>query len=192
MMFAFRPFVPRAILALLSIVLSACSEAEEGWTKVVEPKRFVEKTQLAERARDAIAQQLKAELTAAIAQGGPASGIRVCKDRAPSIAQAVGKQHGVAIGRTSFRLRNPVNRVPSWAQASVQARSSEPEFFESARGGFAALFPIRLAGQCVVCHGQPESFGSDLRAALGKRYPEDRATGFKEGDLRGWFWVEMQ
>jgi len=28
-------------------------------------------------------------------------------------------------------------------------------------------------------------------AALRDRYPKDRAIGFKEGEIRGWFWVEM-
>jgi hypothetical protein len=27
--------------------------------------------------------------------------------------------------------------------------------------------------------------------ALAARYPDDRATGFAPGDLRGWFWVEV-
>jgi hypothetical protein len=26
---------------------------------------------------------------------------------------------------------------------------------------------------------------------LAKLYPDDQATGFLEGELRGWFWVEM-
>jgi hypothetical protein len=31
----------------------------------------------------------------------------------------------------------------------------------------------------------------DVRQALLQRYPEDRAIGYAEGDLRGWFWVEV-
>jgi len=26
---------------------------------------------------------------------------------------------------------------------------------------------------------------------LAAKYPMDQATGFKEGDLRGWFWIEV-
>lgn len=30
-----------------------------------------------------------------------------------------------------------------------------------------------------------------VRAALMDRYPVDRAIGFTEGEIRGWFWVEV-
>jgi hypothetical protein len=30
-----------------------------------------------------------------------------------------------------------------------------------------------------------------VREELAERYPADRATGFKVGDIRGWFWVEV-
>jgi hypothetical protein len=30
-----------------------------------------------------------------------------------------------------------------------------------------------------------------VTAAHAAKYPKDQATGFKEGDLRGWFWVEV-
>jgi hypothetical protein len=30
-----------------------------------------------------------------------------------------------------------------------------------------------------------------VREELKERYPADQATGFKDGDLRGWFWVEV-
>jgi len=44
---------------------------------------------------------------------------------------------------------------------------------------------------CVVCHGDPAQIPDAVLAALAARYPDDRATGFAEGDLRGWFWVEV-
>ena len=31
----------------------------------------------------------------------------------------------------------------------------------------------------------------ERQAVLAKEYPADQATGFKENDLRGWFWVEV-
>jgi hypothetical protein len=54
-----------------------------------------------------------------------------------------------------------------------------------------ALLPIHLKEQCVTCHGPAESIADDVREKLLELYPHDRAVGFKEGDLRGWFWVEV-
>jgi hypothetical protein len=53
------------------------------------------------------------------------------------------------------------------------------------------LRPIREQRICAPCHGPEEKFSARLRAELADRYPVDRATGFRDGDIRGWFWVEI-
>ena len=45
--------------------------------------------------------------------------------------------------------------------------------------------------QCEACHGERESIDPDVLKTIEAFYPEDRATGFSEGDLRGWFWIEV-
>jgi len=41
---------------------------------------------------------------------------------------------------------------------------------------------------CLGCHGTE---GGDINAKtlkiIKQKYPEDKATGYKEGDLRGWW-----
>jgi hypothetical protein len=41
---------------------------------------------------------------------------------------------------------------------------------------------------CVACHGK--FLAPDVAAIIEEAYPEDQATGFEVGDLRGVFWVE--
>ena len=41
---------------------------------------------------------------------------------------------------------------------------------------------------CLTCHGAPEPA---LNAEILRLYPQDRATGFAPGDLRGAFTVSM-
>ena len=41
-----------------------------------------------------------------------------------------------------------------------------------------------------MCHGPREEISEEVIAKLDEYYPEDAATGFAEGDLRGWIWVE--
>ncbi len=38
---------------------------------------------------------------------------------------------------------------------------------------------------CLACHGS--ELGEPVKAVLAKHYPDDRATGFRVGDLRGAF-----
>ncbi len=142
-------------------------------------------------ARDALFKQLSTRLVNAMSNGGPASAIEVCGTEAPRIAMAVGEEFGVAIGRTSFRLRNPKNQPPPWAGTLIDERPTETRFVELPDGRTGALLPIMLKSQCLVCHGPDEQIAEKVKTQLTKQYPDDQATGFEEGDLRGWFWVEV-
>lgn len=142
-------------------------------------------------ARDALFNRLMERLQNVIQEQGLAKAIAVCAEEAPKIAQDVGKQRGVRIGRTAHKLRNPNNRPPTWAQPLVQAQVKEPRVLLHSDGRLAVLLPIRLKSQCLVCHGPETAIPKEVRNALRERYPEDQATGFGEDELRGWFWVEV-
>lgn len=142
-------------------------------------------------AKDVLFAQLSGRLMEVMQEAGPAAAIDVCSKEAASIAAAVGKEQGVAIGRTSFRLRNKTNRPPAWARSLVQQRAGEPKFVSLPDGKAGALLPIRLQEKCLMCHGAKDTLLPDVGARLAATYPHDQATGFKVGDLRGWFWVEV-
>ena len=143
-------------------------------------------------AKDALAKALLSRVRAVVETEGLAAAVNVCAAEAEVIAQRVAADHKVAIGRTSFRLRNPGNVAPAWATSHVDGRTGEPAFVDLGGGKLGALYPIRLAKLCEGCHGDPATFAPDLRNALASFYPNDSATGFSEGDLRGWFWVETR
>lgn len=142
-------------------------------------------------AKDALFQKLSERLMDAMTNGGPAAAILVCQQEAPQIARAVGQQQGVSIGRSGVRLRNPQNRPPSWASELVEMNTDVPTFVTLSDDKAAALLPIKLQVQCLMCHGPKEQISPDVMAQLKKSYPQDQATGFNEGDLRGWFWVTV-
>jgi hypothetical protein len=141
-------------------------------------------------ARDELFTNLKGRLMEVISQEGPAQAILVCRQDAPELAKQVSQKHGLAIGRTSFRLRNPGNQPPSWAEPLVRDRVAEPTYLVSGER-FAALLPIGMEAACLMCHGPKENLAADVKEALSGQYPEDQATGFALGGLRGWFWVEV-
>lgn len=138
---------------------------------------------------------LKQELKQALLTGmqeGPVHAISVCKDQAPVIAASLSVA-GTRIGRTSHRLRNPANVAPGWVDAALQSylkkgadRTPVTVSLPNAREGYVE--PIVLQPLCVVCHGK--SLAPEVEAQINATYPEDAATGFEVGDLRGVFWVE--
>lgn len=147
---------------------------------------------LAKRAMTALAGSLMSELTQAIADHGAAGALGVCAERAPTIATAVGKEHGVRIGRTSQRLRNPSNTAPAWAAPHLAGNGDAgPQLLAGPHGELGMLSPIRLQPLCTACHGTAEQLAPGVADALRARYPHDQATGFAPGDLRGWFWIEV-
>jgi hypothetical protein len=136
------------------------------------------------------------ELTAALSRGGPGSAISFCHLDATFVAQRVGRAEGIAAGRTSDRLRNPTNAPKLWADALVkanagkQARSVEG-FVVDLGENVGVLRPIAERAMCAGCHGSLDTMSPGVKSVLADRYPADRAVGFKEGEIRGWFWVEM-
>lgn len=142
-------------------------------------------------AKDALFQQLSGRLAEVIGAEGPAAAIAVCQTEALEITRRVGEQQGLQIGRTGVRLRNDANQPPPWSQPLIAAATAEPTFVMLTNNHAAALLPIKLQPQCVVCHGSPSDIPDSIQTKLAELYPGDDATGFAPGELRGWFWIEL-
>lgn len=142
-------------------------------------------------AKDELFKRLSGKLMSVMSEKGPVAAIEVCQVEAKSMAMEVGEAASVKIGRTGVRLRNTDNVPPSWAQKLVADRTETPVFARLSNDHAAALLPIKLQAQCLMCHGPSEALAPDVKEKLASLYPQDRATGFSEGELRGWFWVEL-
>lgn len=136
------------------------------------------------------------ELTAALQRGAAPETLSFCHLDATALTDRVARHERVAMGRTSDRVRNPANAPRPWAASLVRAHATaKPRAIE----GFAidlgdrvgVLRPIVEQSRCTACHGPEEKIAPAVLTAIRNRYPADRAVGFKEGDLRGWFWVEV-
>ena len=189
------------------IALIGCSDGQDQevevqeqsavaqWTTV--PPEEMSETQKAQHelclaATNAFASEMMGELMAALDSDDPTAGITVCGAKAPAIAAHIVEDYGVKIGRTSQKLRNSANTPPQWAEQTVAGQVGHPTYLIGPNGEFGALLPIRLKAQCQMCHGTPEEIDESIQSALAEHYPDDRATGYAEGDLRGWFWIEAQ
>jgi hypothetical protein len=167
--------------------------------------RTPEPADLAEAAAraDRLQSGLLSRLQSAIAAGGPAAAIDVCRSEAPAIAARLSTD-GWNVRRVGTRVRNPATGRPDdWERAGLAqfgqrlAAGAAPQslsvaaLFDAPGGGAQLRWmrPIVTGPLCLTCHGPAGSQPAELRAALRRAYPQDEATGYAAGDLRGAFSV---
>jgi len=157
----------------------------------------------AKHATAAFGGALKSELVAAMQSGGPIEAIDVCNTRAMLIGEEVSLEQGMTLTRVSLKNRNPDNTPNEWQAAvleSFEARKAAGE----APGGlawhevadtetgkeFRFMKAIPTGAICLQCHGA--TLAPPVAEKLAELYPEDKATGYSEGDIRGAFVVTQQ
>lgn len=177
------------IAAVTTVLCSACAIQETP------PDRIAASREQAKQ----LATELKAALTGAM-QSSPESAIAVCNEKAPQIAQSIAKTHDVQIGRTALRVRNPGNEPNDWQRKALlefQQRAAKGESLATMEYTASVAAPdgvehrymkaIPLEPLCATCHGA--QIAPSLQQAIKAKYPNDRATGFNVGELRGAVYV---
>lgn len=206
----------RRYVTLVGLValLAACGEDQQATTSSGTPPADqatsvapaaeavvpVDKAALVEEAKaaaNALGSALKGELQTAMKAGGPVVALDVCHTRAPELARTISAEREMQVNRVSLKNRNPVMGMPSVWQTEVlsdfQARKAAGEdpttlaYAEVVDNEFRFMKAIPTEAVCLNCHGT--EIRPEVAAKLNELYPEDKATGFKEGDLRGAFVV---
>mgnify|MGYP000414979791 CR=1 FL=1 len=142
--------------------------------------------------------QLKSQLQKGMKAGGPVNAIQVCKNTAEDVAKQASEKVGWKIARTSLRFRNSNNAPDGWEKKvltdfELRHKNGVPieklDFSETIETGNGSVFrymkAIPTKGICLSCHG--ENLSAEIKEILAKKYPQDLATGFKLGDIRGAF-----
>lgn len=179
-------------LALI-LTLSAPAAAQPEGAELLSHEAAVER---ARAAADALTRDLMGTLAKTLSESGPGEAIRVCSE----VAQEVAAEHstgGVTVRRVSRKVRNPADRPDAYEAAQLErlaalheegalpAEVIEVVEGEEGRKTLRYLRPITLKPLCLQCHGASTELAPEVRSVLGERYPEDEATGYQAGDLRG-------
>lgn len=136
---------------------------------------------------------LQTELKTAIKAGGPVAGIEVCNTKAPVITKN-SQANGWEVSRTSLKWRNPNNVPDQWEQDQMRIFDKKMKAGADPKTLWAVyedekqirvIKAIPTQPVCLTCHGS--ELAPSLKAKLNTLYPDDKATGFGIGDLRGAF-----
>ena len=140
------------------------------------------------------------KLKTALSTDGPLAAVSVCKEAAPSIAHSLSAEHGVQITRVGTRVRNQKMGIPNvWQKEALTqfeerlAAGEKPadleywKVVETANGKRELHYAkaIAVQPQCLSCHGQAQDIPPALAEKIRQEYPNDQATGYSAGKLRG-------
>lgn len=193
---------PASWLILLLPFLASCSKPPEPTV----PAAVTPSTALSAEVRNAAVQRGKAiaaetfsllssNLQSAIHSGGVSNALPFCSLAASPLTAGMAGKHGVTLRRVTHKPRNPTGRADATElailnqfAAALTGTNPPPPLVTNLMTGTVTFFaPIVLNNElCLKCHGAP---GQDILPenllVIQGLYPQDEATGFKLGDLRG-------
>jgi len=143
-------------------------------------------------------EDLKSVLMKNLSEGGPLQAITVCSDTAQALTNSIGEKNNVVLRRVTFKPRNPKDTADTF-ESKVLSRwhelmnegsfGKETEYLEIVetedKSYVRYMKPIFIQGPCLTCHGGENMISSEVKNLLKEKYPDDKATGYKPGDLRG-------
>lgn len=139
---------------------------------------------------------LSTNLQAAIQSGGISNALPFCSLAAAPLTAGMAEKHGITLKRITHKARNPANKANAaelavlivFERALAASTNPPPPFATNLVAGQATFFaPIVIANElCLKCHGAPgKEISAENLAVIRQHYPQDEATGFQLGQLRG-------
>jgi hypothetical protein len=191
----------RVRIALLPALLAAAAAVAAAQVPPAFPPQFdLEKTlEAAHQTVRVFSERMRHELAVAIKADGAANAVPLCQTLSPDLSTGLSDESGFEVRRTSLKLRNPENAPEAWelevlkvfqekaASGADLSRLEHHELVVTAEGDrlFRFMKAIPTGDICLTCHGTEVK--ADVRAELTRYYPNDKATGYRLGELRGAF-----
>lgn len=154
---------------------------------------------LARSISDELINSVREVLLKEIQKGGVIGAVQVCSEMSQEIIKKHQQKHNVYIRRISEKYRNKENAPDKYELNILKKLSSmkdiPAEYYEIVQekdGKYLRYFKtITIQPVCLYCHGKNE-IPDDVRNFLKQKYPDDKATGYSVGELRGAVSVKLK
>jgi hypothetical protein len=192
-------------LAILIFGVAACSgPSEKEKTEERGPlteEEFVQFKEEGQKIAMITFANLSGQLQRALAEGGVENAVQYCNLVAYPLVDSLSEVNEATIRRTSLKARNPKN-APDEAErlalqqyeakaAAGEELQSYVELIDPSTVAFYA--PILAQPLCLNCHGKiGETLKEEDYAVIKQLYPQDEATGYIAGDLRGMWSIRFK
>jgi len=187
-------------LLILSMAFALISCGEESTLTDEQVDHYTEQGKtIAEASFKALSSQLKT----AIQSGGVKQAVALCNAVALPLTDSLSFQHGAVIKRTSLQLRNPKNAPDSMEvkMLKIYKQMSRmrnpvlvPKILEKNETEIQFFAPIIIKNEtCLKCHGVlGDTMNEEDSAFIKQHYPNDEATGYKMGQVRGMWSITLK
>ena len=187
------------LLAVCFMVVSSLhANAQKGSKDIA----FEEALMDARKVSNQLAEKVRGLLLQEVGKGGFSSAVRVCSELAQEMTLQFNAEAGHHVRRISLKYRNPKNVPDAYEQRRLeefnilnQKKELSNEYSEvveeQGKKYLRYLKPLIVAPLCITCHGSKENIPQEVKNILAERYPDDRATGFLVGDVRGAITVKI-
>lgn len=138
---------------------------------------------------------LKPLLKEAIVTGGLIHAVDICSIQAPRIAARLSRESGWSVKRVSMKPRNDRRATADSFERKVlqqfdlrQQAGENPNtmtYTDATSTQFRFMKAQGVDGLCLNCHGKV--IAREVQSALKQYYPNDVATGYSLGEVRGAF-----
>ena len=181
------------LVALLAVCTAGCkNRSEEAKPEVDTEKLRVEQT--LKHFAD-FEKRVWGELLGRLEKDGTPAAIEVCRGVGAALDKEFSDLPGVRVRRIGTRLRNPAHRPDAWEQQVLDdwqmlmgQRLPLEVVTEQTPGGLRIMRPILIHKRvCLRCHGAANEILPATRARIREAYPDDKASDYEFGDLRGAF-----
>lgn len=143
---------------------------------------------------------LGSNLMNAINEGGPVNALEFCKIQASPLTDSMATELQAHIKRVTDQPRNPNNTANQRQLEYINSAKMKLSSGEDVKpevnvvdGKITGYYPIVTNQLCMQCHGSESGQINDKTLAKIKElYPEDQATGYDTGELRGIWVVDME
>ncbi len=157
----------------------------------------------AKEAIQKMGKSLQSHMKKNMKKGGAVQAAKFCSKRATEIEKNINAKYkkGISVKRVSLKLRNPDNAptqdekaVLKQIQKDFNKHKQIPKMIVKQVGDnkYKVYKPIFLKKNvCLKCHGNFKHRSKKAYKIIKEKYPHDKAIGYKAGDFRGAFVVEI-
>ena len=193
------------IVLILVLVLSTSCNQKDSFISEPSEKEKVIVDSIGNIVSVTLKKTLVKELSTTIEENGPVAAIEFCSHEALPLTEGVAGEfsYKIDLKRTSLKIRNPQNAPDEYEkqaldyfqkkflEESVVLSSYIQKITEKEDSWFYYYQPLMINSLCLNCHGEQGKLDPGLVEILNGTYPDDEASGYKEGEFRGLIRVKI-